>query len=122
MLPGKKYKPVDFLQMAWRRRWFIVVPTIMGAYAALIVSARAPNMYQSEMLIQVVPQRVPDTYVRSTVTMRTEDRLNSLSQQVLSRTQLERLIVQMNLYAGERQRLPMQDIVERMRSNINIEA
>src|ERR1700730_11401876 len=113
MLPGKTYKPADYARMAWRRRWFIVVPLIVGAYAALIVSSRLHDEWQSEMLIQVVPQRVPDAYVRSPVTMRTEDRINALTQQVLSRTALERLIEQMNLYPVERARMPMQGVVER---------
>jgi polysaccharide chain length determinant protein (PEP-CTERM system associated) len=78
-------------------------------------------MYQSEMLIQVVPQRVPDAYVRSPVTMRTEDRINALTQQVLSRTALERLIEQMNLYRNELARKPMQDVVEVMRGDIAVQ-
>jgi uncharacterized protein involved in exopolysaccharide biosynthesis len=79
------------------------------------------DQYQSEMLIQIVPQRVPDAYVRSTVTMRTEDRLNALSQQVMSRTELEKLIVQMDLYPEMRRRMPMEDVVARMRANIPLE-
>src|SRR5712692_9192338 len=101
MLPGRTYTPADYACMVWRRRWVIVVPLVVGAYAALFVSSRLHDMYQSEMLIQVVQQRVPDAYVRSTVTMRTEDRINAVSQQVMSRTALERLIEQMNLYRTE---------------------
>jgi polysaccharide chain length determinant protein (PEP-CTERM system associated) len=104
--------------MAWKHRAVILVSMIAGAYGALIVSSQLEDKYQSEMLIQIVPQRVPDEYVRSSVTMRTEDRLLSLSQQVMSRTELERLIEQMNLYPRERARRPMQDIVQRMRENI----
>src|SRR5690349_16345315 len=88
MLPGRTYTPLEYAAMIWRRRWIIVVPTLVFAYAALVVSSRLHDVYKSETLIQVVPQRVPDSYVQSTVTMRTEDRLNALSQQVLSRTAL----------------------------------
>jgi polysaccharide chain length determinant protein (PEP-CTERM system associated) len=121
MLPGKKYTVFEYARMAWRRRWVIVVPGVLGAYAALIVSSQLRDTFQSEMLIQVVPQRVPDSYVRSTVTMRTQDRLNALSQQVMSRTELERLIREMNLYEADRDVLPMQDVVERMRANVSIQ-
>ena len=69
MLPGKQYTPVDYASMAWRHRWLIVIPMIIGLYAGLVVCSRLPNMYQAAMLIQVVPQRIPDAYVRSTVTM-----------------------------------------------------
>lgn len=121
MVPGKQYTPLDYLQMAVRRKWLILVPLVLGAYGGLVVSSRLRDLYQSEMLIQVVPQRVPDAYVRSTVTMRTEERLAALSQQVLSRTELERLITQMDLYRAERGRLPLQDVVELMRSRIAVD-
>ena len=39
-----------------------------------VVSATLPNLYQSEVLVAIVPQRVPDTFVRTTVTLRTEER------------------------------------------------
>jgi len=121
MLPGKQYTPADYGAMAWRRRWLIVGPLVLGVYVALIVSARLPSLYQSEMLIQVVPQRVPDAYVRSTVTMRTVDRLSALSEQIMSRTELERLVTDMNLYPNLRATLPMQDVVERMRLQIKVD-
>src|SRR3954468_5513428 len=120
MLPGRTYTPLDYAAIAWRRRWIIIGSLIVGAYAALIVSSNLPDMYRSEMLIQVVPQRVPDNYVRSTVTMRTEDRLNTLTQQVLSRTALEALIQQMNLYRKELASKPLQDVIELMRGNVKV--
>ena len=107
--------------MAWRRRWFIVLPFLCGVFGTLVVSSQLPDLFQSEMLIQVVPQRVPDTYVQSTVTMRTQDRINALSQQAMSRTELERLIEAFDLYEAERSRMPMQDVVERMRASVDVE-
>jgi protein tyrosine kinase modulator len=121
MLTGKTYTPFDFAMMAWRRKWWIVVPALVCGYAALIVSSQLVNQYQSEMVLQVVPQRIPDKFVTPTVTMKTEDRINALHQQVTSRTELERLITEMNLYPAERQRMPMQDVVDRMRAKIVVE-
>jgi polysaccharide chain length determinant protein (PEP-CTERM system associated) len=65
-----------------------------------------------------VPQRVPESYVRSTVTARIEDRLLSIQQQILSRSRLERVIDDFNLYPEVRQKLAMEDIVDRMRTDI----
>jgi polysaccharide chain length determinant protein (PEP-CTERM system associated) len=121
MLPGKQYAPLDYAWMAWRRRWIIVIPALVCLYGAVVLSSRIRDMYRSEMLIQVVPQRVPDSYVQSTVTMRTEERIAALSQQVMSRTALEKIIVDMNLYPDDRQRKPMQDVIERMRTNIAVD-
>jgi polysaccharide chain length determinant protein (PEP-CTERM system associated) len=121
MLPGRSYTPFHYAAMAWRRKWLIVAGLVIGTYAALVVSSFVRDIFQSEMLIQVVPQRVPDSYVQSTVTMRTEERLNALSQQVLSRTALETLIGEMDLYPERRVRLPMQDVVELMRADVRVE-
>jgi polysaccharide chain length determinant protein (PEP-CTERM system associated) len=121
MLPGRTYGPQDVVRIITTRGWIVAVSLVACTYAALVVSASLGNVYRAETLIQVVPQRVPDAYVRSTVTLKTEDRLEALSAQVMSRTELERLIKEYNLYPRERARYPMQDVVDRMRLNITKE-
>jgi polysaccharide chain length determinant protein (PEP-CTERM system associated) len=121
VIPGKPYTPELLLGIAWRRKWLIVIPAILIAAAVAIVTYRLPNLYRSDTLILVVPQRVPESYVRSTVTTRIEDRLQSISQQVRSRTRLERIIQDFNLYSERRKTEIMQDIVEEMNRNISID-
>jgi polysaccharide chain length determinant protein (PEP-CTERM system associated) len=121
MLPGRKYTPATILTLAWRRRWMILTPLVVCTMAGLIVSASLSDVYQSDMLIQVVPQRIPDSFVKPTVTMKTEDRIEAVTQQVKSRTQLEQMITEFGLYPRERQQLPMEDVVETMRNNIAVE-
>ena len=103
MLPGKVYKPEDILRILRRRIWLLVVPFAVVAAATAVVSRKLPDMYRSDTLILVVPQRVPENYVKATVTTRIEDRLQSISQQILSRTRLERIIQDFNLYAARAQ-------------------
>ncbi len=121
MIPGRPYTPEDIARLAWRWRWIIVLPCIIAAVGAVLLARRVPDRYRSETLILVVPQRVPESYVRSTVTTRIEDRLQSLRQQILSRTRLERVIEDFDLYSEERRRLPMEDVVEAMRLDVNVE-
>ena len=121
MLPGRKYTPATILRLAWRRRWIILTPLIVCTMAGLIVSASLPDVYQSDILIQIVPQRIPDSFVKATVTMKTEERIEAVTQQVKSRTQLEQMINELALYPNERQHLPMEDVVELMRTNITME-
>jgi polysaccharide chain length determinant protein (PEP-CTERM system associated) len=66
----------------------------------------------------VIPQRVPDSYVKSTVTQTVEDRLPSISDQILSRSRLEKIILDFNLYPADRVKAPMEDVVGRMRSDV----
>ena len=121
MLPGKVYKPEDFLQILRRRIWLLLVPFSIFSAATATYSRYLPDIFRSDTLILVVPQRVPESYVRSTVTTRIEDRLQSIAQQILSRTRLERIIQDFNLYPAARQTGIMEDIVEGMRRDINIE-
>jgi uncharacterized protein involved in exopolysaccharide biosynthesis len=121
MLPNKKYAITDFITLARKYALLLIMPMCLGVFLALVVSSQLKNLYQAETLIQIVPQRVPDTIVQSTVTVKTEDRLDALKQQVQSRTQLERMITELNLYPEERATRPMQDVVETMRSSMSLQ-
>ena len=92
MLPGRQYSPEELLRLLWYRRWFVIVAVILCTAAAGAVAAQITNLYRSETLVLVIPQRVPENYVKSTVTMRIEDRLRSMSEQVRSRSRLEKVI------------------------------
>jgi len=120
MLPSTKLTFADALLMV-RRRFALVLATVALVSAATAVGALLlPNRYRSETLILVVPQRVPETYVKSTVTARIEDRLQSITQEIFSRTRLERIILDFNLYSAERRTRPMETIVEEMRRDIDV--
>jgi polysaccharide chain length determinant protein (PEP-CTERM system associated) len=121
MLPGKQYTVDSVLRLLWAKRWLIVVPLFLGVLGGLLYSRFQPDLYRSDALVQVVPQRVPDEYVRSTVTDRVEDRLRALAQQVLSRTQLERLVLDFDLYPDIRAKRPMEDVVALMAKRVIIE-
>ena len=116
MIPGKQYKPEDFLEAAWRRRWYIVLPFVLISAATIVVASLLPDRYKSEAIMLIVPQRVPENYVRATVTGRLDERLRAMSQQIMSRTRLEQIIQEFNLYPDERRTMIMEDVVERMRN------
>lgn len=118
MLPGKQYSPHEALRVLWRYKFLILVPFLVASAGAVIVSKRLPNIYRSATLIMVVPQRIPDSYVKSTVQDRIEDRLPAIREQILSSSRLERIITDFNLYRDERQTQGMEAIVNRMRGDI----
>ena len=115
MLPGKKYTPEDGLAIVRRRFWWLLVPMAAVAAGAAVYARVQPNLYRSQTRILVAKQRVPESYVRSTVTTRIEDRLNAISQQVLGRTNLQALIEEFNLYPDERRTGIMDEVVAMMR-------
>src|SRR5262245_56327033 len=121
MLPGQTLTPEELLLIVRRRIWWIVMPLAFVSAITALIASQLPNRYRSETLILVVPQRVPETYVRATVTVRIEDRLQSIAQQILSRTRLERIIQDFDLYAAERKTGVMEDVVESMRDDITVQ-
>ena len=121
MIRGKQYAPEEYLMVAWRRKWQIIVPFLLIAAGTAFVSYFLPNKYRSEALILVIPQRVPEAYVRSAVSTKIEDRLQAVRQQILSRTRLEQIIIDNNLYAEERRDGIMEDVIEKMRRDVDIQ-
>jgi polysaccharide chain length determinant protein (PEP-CTERM system associated) len=122
MLPGKTYSVDDVLRIARRRIWLVLVPFGLIAAGTAVVARKLPDSYRADTLILVVPQRIPESYVRATITMRIEDRIQAIRQQILSRTVLEETIKKFNLYPEQRKAgTIMEDMVGKMRSDIKIE-
>lgn len=121
MLPGKQYKPEDYVEILWRRKWLLIVPFVLIAGGTGVGTQFLQNRYRSEARILIVPQQVPEDFVQSTVTTRLDARLQAISQQIQSRTRLERIIQELNLYERERETMITEDVVELMRRNIGIE-
>jgi polysaccharide chain length determinant protein (PEP-CTERM system associated) len=116
MATRQPYSTEAILKIGWRRKWQIVLPAVIVAAAASWWVQRLPDRYRSDALLLVVPQRIPEAFVRSTVTTRADHRLQQITQQILSRTELERIIRDFDLYAGDRKTDPMEEIVDSMRT------
>ena len=111
----------DVVRAIAKRRWMVLAPFAVGVACAPLLARIAPARYRSETLIMVVPQQVPDSYVQATVTQAVAERLPSITDQILSRSRLERIIREMNLYTSERAREVMEDVVARMRKNVSVD-
>jgi polysaccharide chain length determinant protein (PEP-CTERM system associated) len=118
MLPGKKYRPEDYLEILWRRKWLVIVPFVIISLGTVIGTQFLPNRYRSDAQILIVPQQVPENFVPTTITTSLNSRLQAISQQIQSRTRLERIIQELNLFPEQRKTMIMEDVVELMRRDI----
>ena len=91
----------DGIDMFWRRKWLLVIPAMIGLLVAYGVCRFIPPVYHSSTLILVEPQKVPVAYVNPTVLGTVDDRLRTISQQIMSRTNLSKIIKDYNLYKPE---------------------
>jgi polysaccharide chain length determinant protein (PEP-CTERM system associated) len=121
VVPGKKYAPEDYLAIAWAKRWIIVVPFVLATAGAIGYAMTQPDRYRAETAIIITPQQVPANFVQSTITMLLTDRLQTIRAQVTSRTRLERIIEEFNLYPDERANGMTEDVIEQMRRDISVE-
>ena len=106
-----------------QRRWvpWIFVAAVLGGVIGGALAARVTPVYTSEMLIGVAPPPLPESLVSSTVGFEIGTVADMVSQQIKSRTRLERLIKEFDLYKDERRRDILENIVEHMRNSIAID-
>lgn len=94
---------------------FLLAVTLGAAYCLFW-----PPMYQSSCLVLVQPQKVPTELVQATVTTKIQERLQIITQQVLSRSRLMEIIERFNLYPEMRDKLTPDELAQFMRKDISI--
>lgn len=119
--PSHRLNWEDYSALVRRRRWWLVLPLFLVWAAVWTISWFVPASYKSETLILVEQQKVPEQYVVSNVASDLQERLQSMTQQITSRTRLLRIIEQFNLYADQRSHSSPDQLVEAMRKDIEIE-
>jgi protein tyrosine kinase modulator len=119
--------PADFdisliLSAFYRRKNLVIAFALVVFLLAAYVAAIAPNVYRSSTLVLITPQKLPASFVTSTVTTDLGERMQSIIQEILSRTQLEKVANEFNLYSsGDSSGSITEDRVERLRKAIKVE-
>ena len=109
------------LEMWTRRQWLAVVVFTLTLAGVTSIATFLPDIYRSTASVLVERHQVPETFVRSSVTGELETRLQTISQEILSRARLEDLITRFGLYPDLRDRVPVEAVVEKMRRDIGLE-
>jgi polysaccharide chain length determinant protein (PEP-CTERM system associated) len=120
MLGHREMQLDDYLVMLRRRKWWILVPALIAPLLAYGFSLTLHNRYTSQTLVMVEGQKVPENYVRSVVTEELNQRLGYMQEQIQSRTSLQPLIERFGLYKEDVGKVPMEDLVDRMRKQIEV--
>jgi len=119
--PGRSYNVEDYKEIFLRRRLYFIVPLAVIFIGACLWCAIAPRKYMASTLVLVTPQRVPSELVRTTVTSGITERLNAISQEIMSRTRLEAVMDEMKLFPDEAKAMDRDALVAAMRSNITVD-
>ena len=119
--PARSYNIDDYIEIFRRRIWYFIIPFFAIMVGTLLYVAFAPRLYKASTLVLVSPQKVPEAFIQSTVTSGIEERLQSIAQEVMSRTRLEQVISEFHLYQKESKNLSREQVVELMQKNILVE-
>jgi polysaccharide chain length determinant protein (PEP-CTERM system associated) len=108
----------DYIEMLRRYRSWIIGPMFAGLVVGVVVAFLWPDTFISQALMRITPQQVPEKLVPSAINSQMAERLTQMQQEILSRTSLAEMVQRpaLNLYPKERQRMPMEDIIEQMRN------
>lgn len=110
----------DLVKSVLRRPVWLIVPIVLGLAAAWGALQVLTPIYRASTLVMVEKQKVPADYVKATVTMGMEERLSTIEQQITNRSNLERIVLEMDLYPELRQQQSMQKVVGVARDNLTV--
>jgi len=104
-----------------RRRRLLIASVAAGLFAiAVAVAFALPAVYRSSATILIKEQEIPQEFVRSTVTSFADERIQVISQQIMTRATLLELVDKYALYGSARQRETSEEIIDRMRRDIKL--
>ncbi len=106
----------DYIDIARRHRGWIFGPMLAGLVVAVVIAYLWPDTYISTATIRIIPPQVPQSLVQSNLNMSMSARLASMEQMILSRATLTNIITTFGLYKKDLSRMPMDDVVEHMRT------
>ena len=119
-LKALEISPTHYLRVILHRKWLVIAVFALVSAGTAFISYRLPDVYTSNTLILVDPQKVPEAYVKSTVTGDVRNRLGTLQQQILSTTRLQKIIDALNLYPSEKKTMAREDLISLMRGHVAV--
>ncbi len=106
----------DYIDIVRRHRSWILGPALACLVVSVVVACLWPDTYISVARIRVLPPQIPESLVPVSFQLDMQQRINQMTQSIVSRANLTNLINTHQLYPRERRRLPMEDIIEAMRT------
>lgn len=112
----------ELFAMIWRRKLLILLPALAMTIAVWYVVGKLPSVYESTTLLTIRPPAISNNVIQPLSDEDASARMNSIQEEVNSRSSLESLITKYRLFKPEREAgVPMELLIERMRKNINVE-
>jgi protein tyrosine kinase modulator len=121
MMPDEATDFGQYVTILKNRKNYLIIPALIIFVVAALFAYLWPATYESSSTILIEEQQIPQEFVRSTVTGFADQRIQSLTQQILSRVKLWEIIQQFKLYPQLQEKYTREEILEKMRDNIKLE-
>jgi len=89
-----------YINLIIKRRWLMIIPFCLALIVGIYLALTLPKSYEASTLILVEPQSVPTNFVREIVSTDIDSRIATIQQQILSRTNLEKIIARFKLFSN----------------------
>lgn len=112
----RAFHPLDYVSVLRRRKWWFIVPVVVCLVAGALVAALWPKTYLSEAQIGVASPTLSPELLRGVQSLDKQERQRAISQQLLSRNVLERVVREEKINPDT----PVEDTAGWLRSRVAI--
>src|SRR5579884_3811578 len=121
-VPRRAYDFEDYIDILRRNFRWIIAPAFAGLVVSVVIAYSLPDVFVSQATIRVTPQQISEQLIQNVTSQDVADRISAMATVIYSRAILTSLINQYGLYKNELAKEPMEDVVEKMKGNIIIQA
>ncbi|MFA6079578.1 MAG: GNVR domain-containing protein [Candidatus Omnitrophota bacterium] len=114
--------PADYLKIIFRRKWFLIIPMLVGLVGGIIAGNVMPKVYEASTLILVEDGKANNPLMQDlTISTSMVQRLGVLREQILGWDRLQQLITTLNLAKDVKNQWQFEMLVKSLRKNIRVD-
>ena len=113
------FKDIKYFIRRRKKSFFITFFSIF--IIGIAVAIYLPPLYISKATILIEEQQIPENYVQSGISSFAEERVEMISQRVLSRPKLLEILNEFNLFSNLKNKFTMSELLEKLRKSILLE-
>lgn len=111
----------DVVGILQRRKFPMLLAAIFIALGGVTLAFILPASYRSTATILIEEQEIPSDIVRSAITSYADQRIETIKQQIMTRSTLWRIVEQYGLYSSLRQHSPTEEVLARFTKDIRVD-
>ncbi|MCG8056535.1 MAG: lipopolysaccharide biosynthesis protein [Candidatus Thiodiazotropha endolucinida] len=111
----------DYIVILKRRKNQLIIPAAIIFLVSIVLAIGLPSIYRSEATILIEQQEIPNELVRSTVTSFAGERIQVISQRVMTTENLGKIIDNYGLYQNDRENTSITILAENLSEEIELE-